>query len=782
MVTTLNLPPGVRPFAAPPGCAKSPAMTRFLTFLLVFFFLPAGAQYSWQVALPSAAKEARATRPTQKTNNFLRTGSRQLRLGNHREAVQHAWEAFEYCDPVMAMNLRGVAEAQWGKSRAAGRSLDFGVEKAREEGRLADTLLWNRALLGFHTDDAAVALQSLQEVEYGEAFPGFFYNLALAQAHGGQYAQALANWDLALEEDPSSAQAWYNRGWTNHRLGRREESLADFERALSGQGPKGHVHLAMSAVLSEKGAFREALQHAEKAYQGHREELPYALAYGQLLQSQGRYAAARKVFSDAVQDFPQSALTHCGLANAFYHLRMFDKAALYYNKALRRNPEMPQALIGRGHVHAHHGRFWEALLDFSLALDYQPGNPYAWEGTGIAHFRLGHYGKAVEAFSQALLENPAHRLSFDAYISQGFAAYHLEKFDEAQTAFEKAISLQPRHPSGYNGLACTYFEMEDFLLAVENFDLAIKYGPADDVVLTNRGNARYRIMDYKGAFSDFGKAVQLNPRNEHAWNGLGICYHEEEDYEKAVEMILEAILIDTTNKDLYINLGVSRGFLTRSLREKGLDVRADTTFELMLADHRHMLDIWADSSVYFINLGYLHAHLDQWDRSMELFQAVDNLHFLKFAENNMGILYALKNQYTRAQALFSQAIARDPDMEYAAPRVNRTLVNQSQGSLSADDPRIIDQISTAQFQKILEKDKYYYTYFYYTLMRYAPPPPEVGFNSPVRIGLPELAPARGQYLLYPSSVECRKVKEVKPGVVRVKKEKRRGVGKGCPQV
>jgi hypothetical protein len=167
---------------------------------------------------------------------------------------------------------------------------------------------------------------------------------------------------------------------------------------------------------------------------------------------------------------------------------------------------------------------------------------------------------------------------------------------------------------------------------------------------------------------------------------------------------------------------------------------------------------------------------------MELFQSVANPLALLYAENNMGILYALKDQYTRAQELFSKAISRDPQMEYAAPRVNRTIVNQAGGYLSADDPFIIDQISTAQFQKILEKDKFCYTYFYYTLMRYAPPPPALGFQNPFNIEIPGLSAARGDYLLYPPSIECRKMKEVKPEAVRVKKEKRRGVGKGCPEV
>ena len=48
----------------------------------------------------------------------------------------------------------------------------------------------------------------------------------------GEYARAEADFTLAIATDPNQANAYYNRGITCHQLGKLNEALADFDRAL----------------------------------------------------------------------------------------------------------------------------------------------------------------------------------------------------------------------------------------------------------------------------------------------------------------------------------------------------------------------------------------------------------------------------------------------------------------------------------------------------------------------------------------------------------------------
>ncbi len=57
----------------------------------------------------------------------------------------------------------------------------------------------------------------------------------------GRYEQALASFDKALELKPDEHDAWNNRGDALHNLGRYEQALASFDKALELNPDKHHA-------------------------------------------------------------------------------------------------------------------------------------------------------------------------------------------------------------------------------------------------------------------------------------------------------------------------------------------------------------------------------------------------------------------------------------------------------------------------------------------------------------------------------------------------------------
>jgi tetratricopeptide (TPR) repeat protein len=53
----------------------------------------------------------------------------------------------------------------------------------------------------------------------------------------GDYARAEADFALAIISDPAQSEAYFNRGIVRYQLGKRQEVLADFDRALQ-RAPK----------------------------------------------------------------------------------------------------------------------------------------------------------------------------------------------------------------------------------------------------------------------------------------------------------------------------------------------------------------------------------------------------------------------------------------------------------------------------------------------------------------------------------------------------------------
>ena len=61
----------------------------------------------------------------------------------------------------------------------------------------------------------------------------YHYNQGNVQSRRGRLEEAVEEYSLAIEADPTYANAFYNRGATYRRLNRKEEAIADFQRYLA---------------------------------------------------------------------------------------------------------------------------------------------------------------------------------------------------------------------------------------------------------------------------------------------------------------------------------------------------------------------------------------------------------------------------------------------------------------------------------------------------------------------------------------------------------------------
>ena len=60
-----------------------------------------------------------------------------------------------------------------------------------------------------------------------------WFNLGLKQVSAGEFQQAIASWEKALNIDPNLSEAWHNRGSALGRLGNYQAAIDSFENALA---------------------------------------------------------------------------------------------------------------------------------------------------------------------------------------------------------------------------------------------------------------------------------------------------------------------------------------------------------------------------------------------------------------------------------------------------------------------------------------------------------------------------------------------------------------------
>jgi tetratricopeptide (TPR) repeat protein len=109
---------------------------------------------------------------------------------------------------------------------------------------------------------AGFVAEAQRRLEQGRA--GVENGLRFAAA--GRYAEALREYQRAVENDPENATAWADLGVANSAAGREKEALNGFTKALQVDPGNWLAHYNLGMLWARRGDTDQALQHLEKAF------------------------------------------------------------------------------------------------------------------------------------------------------------------------------------------------------------------------------------------------------------------------------------------------------------------------------------------------------------------------------------------------------------------------------------------------------------------------------------------------------------------------------------
>lgn len=351
------------------------------------------------------------------------------------------------------------------------------------------------------------------------------------------YAAAEPLLQKVVQADDKNYVAWFDLGFVENALGKVEESIAAYRKAVAAKAdvfesnlnlglqlakanqpeaeqflraatqlkPTSHAAegqarawLSLARVL-EKAKPEEALAAYQQAAGLQPKDPEPHLAAGLLLEQENKFADAEREYKQALALDPASdALT--GLANVYMRGRRFPEAEEYLRKVVAARPDQAPAHVQLGRVLAAEGKNDDAIAELQLGAKLAPDDLAVQRDLADLYTTAGKNDLAEVAYRGLIV---AHANDAELHRGLGQTLLRQKKFPAAQQEFLAAIKLKPDWGEAYGDLAFAANENKDYALTIKALDARAKF--LADVPLTYflRATAFDHLRDLKQASANY---------------------------------------------------------------------------------------------------------------------------------------------------------------------------------------------------------------------------------------------------------------------------------------
>ncbi|RME07380.1 MAG: tetratricopeptide repeat protein, partial [Deltaproteobacteria bacterium] len=230
--------------------------------------------------------------------------------------------------------------------------------------------------------------------------------------------------------------------------------------------------------------------------------------------------------------------------------------------------------LERGKKLAAQRRFLEAIDAFEEAIASDPGSTEAHEALATTLATVGRSEEALRVLraAEARFPNEPRFVFLEGRI-------HLQagRLDEAETAFEETLRIEPDHPFALLNLGMIkMYRDNETEAALQAFERVTTRMPEDPQGYRFLGEAHLRLGHLDAAVTALQEALRHDPRNVDAHILLGAAYFRQEKLDAAIIEFREAIRLDPDNTDARFRLGFA-------LHQEGKFDEALQTYDEVLA-------------------------------------------------------------------------------------------------------------------------------------------------------------------------------------------------------
>jgi tetratricopeptide (TPR) repeat protein len=191
----------------------------------------------------------------------------------------------------------------------------------------------------------------------------------------------------------------------------------------------------------------------------------------------------------------------------------------------------------------------------------QPGETGTPAFAGLTSFGDGQAAYQAKKYSQAttIFEAYTERRPGNAWghYMLGLSAWKSGDFSKAEMAFEKALSIDPRHVKSLVNLSRVFIDQKRHDEAIDRLTRAAEIDPDSGEVYRLLGRTYHTQGQTEEAVDAYRRAIELNERDAWSMNNLGLLFIETDRADEALPLLAQAVDLRKEVPEFHNNLGMA---------------------------------------------------------------------------------------------------------------------------------------------------------------------------------------------------------------------------------
>ena len=471
----------------------NPFSVSLLLFLLVFAFSPATSQQHSSAA-PHRQQAARLPQNLQEAEALIQQGKldeAQAKIQDELQRNPSSVEAYDMLGFLCTERKDGPNALE-----AFQKALKLAPNSTKTH-----NLLGNLYVAGGKVDAAEEEFQATLRIDPANQEAN--YNLALLLISKKQPAEAIRYLERVR---PANVPTRFNLIRAYLEDNRPQQALRVASELSAENKSDVQLHFTLGVLLASEKQYKEAELELERAdaLQPGTFEILYNL--GQAYLRDGNNTKAEIALNRALKLKPDSPDTLALLAQVYSNESRPLDALDLLTRAHKIAPDNPDIIFQMAQVSISQHYFEDAIPLLESGLKVAPNRVDLTAALGESYFMSGKVDKAIEVFQKLLEMDPSSR----SYLYLGISYEDLGRFDEAARYFQEGLKLNPNDSACLFHLGYIAERQGDEAAAEAKFQAVLKLHPDNADALLELANLRMAKKQYAEAVELLRKYVKVS--------------------------------------------------------------------------------------------------------------------------------------------------------------------------------------------------------------------------------------------------------------------------------